>query len=159
MSKTTFEENGQLGNILDVREIQWKSKAYKQELELRNEVLRKPLGLNLFDQDLSLEEGYYRIGAFWGEELAGVLLVVPLQDVLAQMKQMAVKHDMQGRQVGRRIILFAEALLREKGYEKVTMNARKYAVPFYEKQGYRKVGEEFLEVGIPHFVMEKNLGC
>ncbi|MBS1564192.1 MAG: GNAT family N-acetyltransferase, partial [Bacteroidetes bacterium] len=33
----------------------------------------------------------------------------------------------------------------------------KTAVGFYEKLGYVAVGEEFLEVTLPHFVMEKKL--
>jgi predicted GNAT family N-acyltransferase len=37
------------------------------------------------------------------------------------------------------------------------MHARKSAVGFYEKFGYRISGNEFIEVSIPHIVMEKKL--
>jgi predicted GNAT family N-acyltransferase len=37
------------------------------------------------------------------------------------------------------------------------MHARKTAVVFYEKLGYTSTGNEFTEVSIPHFVMEKRL--
>jgi predicted GNAT family N-acyltransferase len=37
------------------------------------------------------------------------------------------------------------------------MHARKDAIGFYEKQGYKISGDEFTEVTIPHFVMEKKL--
>jgi predicted GNAT family N-acyltransferase len=37
------------------------------------------------------------------------------------------------------------------------MHARKTAVPFYERIGYQVAGEEFLEVGIPHYEMRKLL--
>jgi predicted GNAT family N-acyltransferase len=37
------------------------------------------------------------------------------------------------------------------------MHARKNAVGFYEKMGYRVKGPEFLEVSIPHYEMEKEL--
>ena len=33
----------------------------------------------------------------------------------------------------------------------------KHAVGFYEKLGYKTTGDEFEEVTIPHFVMEKSL--
>jgi len=39
----------------------------------------------------------------------------------------------------------------------MVMHARKTALGFYEKLGYNVVGDEFTEVTIPHFVMEKNL--
>jgi predicted GNAT family N-acyltransferase len=37
------------------------------------------------------------------------------------------------------------------------MNARKNALGFYDKLGYKVVGDEFLEVTLPHFTMEKEL--
>jgi predicted GNAT family N-acyltransferase len=37
------------------------------------------------------------------------------------------------------------------------MHARKSAVGFYEKLGYKIVGDEFEEVTIPHFEMQKTL--
>jgi predicted GNAT family N-acyltransferase len=37
------------------------------------------------------------------------------------------------------------------------MHARVNAVGFYEKVGYRVHGDQFVEVTIPHYVMEKQL--
>jgi predicted GNAT family N-acyltransferase len=37
------------------------------------------------------------------------------------------------------------------------MHARKHAIGFYEKMGYKVKGDEFEEVTIPHFLMEKHL--
>jgi predicted GNAT family N-acyltransferase len=37
------------------------------------------------------------------------------------------------------------------------MHARKSATGFYEKLGYTTDGQEFLEVTLPHVVMEKLL--
>jgi predicted GNAT family N-acyltransferase len=37
------------------------------------------------------------------------------------------------------------------------MHARKIATGFYEKMGYVKVGHEFQEITIPHYLMEKKL--
>jgi predicted GNAT family N-acyltransferase len=52
---------------------------------------------------------------------------------------------------------FAENLARDHGYKVLTMHARKNAVGFYEKMGYRVKGSEFQEVSIPHYEMEKQL--
>jgi predicted GNAT family N-acyltransferase len=37
------------------------------------------------------------------------------------------------------------------------MHARNNSIGFYEKVGYKKKGDEFIEVTIPHYVMEKML--
>ena len=54
-------------------------------------------------------------------------------------------------------MLFAENLARDRGYNKISMHARKNATGFYEKVGYKVVGDEFVEVTIPHYNMEKEL--
>ena len=52
---------------------------------------------------------------------------------------------------------FAENLARDRGYKRISMHARKNALGFYEKMGYRRIGEEFEEITIPHYVMAKEL--
>lgn len=42
-------------------------------------------------------------------------------------------------------------------YKKIYLEAQVYAVGFYEKLGFIKVGKEFLEDGIPHIVMESKI--
>ena len=39
------------------------------------------------------------------------------------------------------------------GAEEIYLEAQVYAIPFYEKQGFRVISEEFLEDGIPHVKM------
>jgi predicted GNAT family N-acyltransferase len=55
------------------------------------------------------------------------------------------------------MVAFSEEVSKKMGYSKMILHARKVVVLFYQKQGYRTLGEEFLEVGIPHFKMEKDL--
>jgi len=52
---------------------------------------------------------------------------------------------------------FAENLARDKGYKKIMMHARDTAIGFYEKLGYKITSDEFIEVNVPHHVMEKIL--
>ncbi|MBE7052544.1 MAG: GNAT family N-acetyltransferase [Ruminococcaceae bacterium] len=40
---------------------------------------------------------------------------------------------------------------------KITVNAQVQAVGYYEKLGFEKVSEEFLEEGVPHIKMDKPL--
>jgi predicted GNAT family N-acyltransferase len=39
----------------------------------------------------------------------------------------------------------------------MVVHARDVAVGFYERLGYQSVGEPFVEIGLPHQTMEKEL--
>ena len=74
-----------------------------------------------------------------------------------QLRQMAVKNNLQLKGIGASIISFAEIVSRDKGFKKIIMHARDSAVGFYERFGYKLKGEQFTEVNLPHHVMEKKL--
>jgi len=42
--------------------------------------------------------------------------------------------------------------------QRVFLNAQTSAVDFYRRFGFERHGEEFMDAGIPHYFMEKNLG-
>ena len=70
---------------------------------------------------------------------------------------MAVQNNLQGKGIGASLMSFIENLARDKGYKCLMMHARNTAIGFYEKFGYRVIGDEFIEVDVPHHVMEKML--
>jgi len=137
--------------------IDYNSEQYKEMVELRNQLLRKPLGLSFPDKDLENEKDNILIGYFDDGKLEGCCMLVPLEQGTVQLRQMAVLSGLQGKGIGRTIMQFAENLARDKGFKKIIMHARDTAVGFYEKQGYEKKGEMFTEVSIPHYVMEKSI--
>lgn len=139
------------------REIEFGSQEYILETELRDRILRRPIGLCLANEDLSSECDDWHIGAFCGEKLAGVLILTKADSDSVRMRQVGVDEAEQGKGVGRQLVTFAEQLARERGISHVHLNARKTAVGFYERLGYHSVGGEFLDVGIPHRRMEKQL--
>lgn len=138
-----------------IRIYDYESSEYMKELSLRNKVLRKPLGLNLFDEDLSQDEKDVHIGAFTSGKLVGCLLLSKVSDKIIKMRQVAVDEKEQGSGIGSRMVSFAEEWAKEHKFIKITMHARKKAAGFYIKRGYKIIGEEFTEVGIPHYTMEK----
>ena len=144
-------------NEVEVREILYKSAEYSQELELRNIVLRIPLGMSLYDENLEKEERDVHIGAFVNNKLIGVLILTKLNAADIKMRQVAVGEAYQSKKTGSKMVLFAEEYARSRGYVSMILNARNTAVPFYEKLGYEKIGEEFLEINIPHSEMRKIL--
>jgi GNAT superfamily N-acetyltransferase len=74
-----------------------------------------------------------------------------------RLRQMAVPNNMQGKGVGRALMIFAENIARDLGYKRLSMHARKTALGFYQKLGYSVISPEFEEVTIPHYIMEKVL--
>jgi predicted GNAT family N-acyltransferase len=140
-----------------LRIIDHGTKEYQQMVNLRMEILRKPLGLSFDAADLEKEKEDVLMGAFEDEKLLGCCLLTRMDQHTMRLRQMAVPNSMQGKGIGRALMIFAENIARDLGYKKLCMHARKTALGFYEKLGYSASGEEFIEVTIPHYIMEKAL--
>ena len=141
----------------EIRAIKFNSDEYKSELELRNKVLRLPLGLNLYVEDLNGEVTQWHFGAFADVELIGVLILVPYHNGEIKMRQVAVDEKFQGKHIGKKMVEFAEKFASAQGFKKMILHARQSASPFYLKLGYKIVSDVFTEVTIPHLKMEKML--
>ncbi len=126
-------------------------------VQLRTDILRRPLGLIFTPEELEREKTEILIGAFEEEKMLGCCMLVQEEPGSVRLRQMAVLNNLQGKGIGRALMQFAENIARDRGFKKITMHARKSAIGFYEKLGYRVFGEEFEEVTIPHCVMEKIL--
>lgn len=137
--------------------IDHNSPEYRQMVELRRQILRKPLGLDFTQEELEREKDNILVASFEEDEMLGCCMLVQVEPGTMQLRQMAVKPGLQGKGIGRVLMQFAENIACDRGYKKLTMHARKSAAGFYEKQGYKVVGDEFTEVTIPHYVMEKSL--
>jgi ribosomal protein S18 acetylase RimI-like enzyme len=133
------------------------SPEYLQMVKLRDDILRKPLGLTLSPTELEKEKDHLLISAYEDDQLLGCCMLVEQDPQTVRLRQMAVLNDLQGKGIGKALMNFAENLARDRGYRTITMHARKNAIGFYEKMGYKIKGNEFEEITIPHFVMEKKL--
>ena len=141
------------------KEIRFGSVEYKQECALRDEILRRPLGLNLYDEDLVKEKDQLHFGLFDGRgRFCACVVAVPVSGSEAKVRQMAVAQDCRGRGYGRRIMGELEESLGFRGYTHVWLHARVRAAGFYEKLGYSVTGGEFIEVTVPHVRMDKRIG-
>jgi predicted GNAT family N-acyltransferase len=133
------------------------SKDYREMVELRNNILRKPLGLGFTDEELAAEKDDILLGCYEDDKLEACCMLTKTGPKTVRLRQMAVSSGLQGKGIGRVLMSFAENIARDHGFKHLTMHARKSAVGFYEKHGYKVCSEEFEEVTIPHFVMEKEL--
>ena len=148
-----------MDNIKDIKfsVITPSDNDYLSELELRNDVLWKTSGLNIYDKALNESEDFHIIGKI-ENELIACLLLTKLDDKILLMREVSVKKSYQGLGIGKKLTAFSEEVAKNNGYKKIEIhNARLNVVPFYEKQGYLIVGNEFIEFGIKRRKMEKDI--
>lgn len=143
--------------VMALKIIEHGSPEYWQMVKLREDILRKPLGLTFTPEELEKEKENILIGAFDDDVILGCCMLVEENSDTVRLRQMAVLNDLQGKGIGRALMTFAENIARDRGYKILSMHARKNATGFYEKMGYKVSGDEFTEVTIPHYVMEKVL--
>ncbi|AHV92931.1 GNAT family N-acetyltransferase [Bordetella holmesii] len=73
--------------------------------------------------------------------------------------RMAVRKSVRGTGVGGRVL---DALIEQghgegEGHRMLVLHAQTHAKAFYEAHGFRADGDEFVEAGIPHVVMVREL--
>lgn len=141
----------------EFREIPFGSECYEQECRLRNELLREPLGLSLWDENLSEESGQIHFGIFDGEMLEACVVVQPLDERMAKLRQVAVRGVSQRKGLGTELMKTLEEDLRERGFCQLILHSRSSVCGFYQKQGYEVEGDAFQEIGLAHFRMKKLL--
>jgi N-acetylglutamate synthase-like GNAT family acetyltransferase len=137
--------------------IDYGTHEYKLMLKLRDDLLRKPLGITFSSDELQKEKENVLIGAFDDDDILGCCMLVEQDSKIVKLRQLAVLNTLQGKGVGTAILQFAENLARDRGYRTITMHARKNTVEFFEKLGYKIDGPEFIEITIPHYKMDKEL--
>ncbi len=143
--------------MINIRRIEHGSPDYKKAVDLRYLVLRKPLGLNYSQEQLSAESNEYHFIAERMGEIVGCLLLKPLENETVQMRQVAVAENFQGKGIGKLLVKHSEEFALKNGYKKIILHARDTAIEFYKSLGYSVTSEMYYEVTIPHYTMEKNL--
>jgi predicted GNAT family N-acyltransferase len=141
----------------ELKILEYGSPDYKQTVDLRYKVLRAPLGLQFGEEELKKDIGDIHLALFiHGKPVACLILSLQSSGKI-KMRQVAVDGSLQGKGYGTYLSRAAEDYALKKGFSVVYCHARSVAAPFYKKLGYKVVGDEFTEVGIPHYLMEKQL--
>ena len=124
---------------------------------MRTEVLRKPLGLCFSKEYLEKEKDYIHFVGLKNGEVVAAASLIPEQFTY-KMQQVAVRADMQGSGIDSGLMDYCEVYAKTQKFQSLYCHARIHAVPFYTKKGYLVEGEYFMEIGIPHVKMVKDLG-
>lgn len=143
--------------LLQIKTYTTNSPEYLQSLLLRYKILRIPLGLTYEPKDFENDKTDIHVGIFRGDTIVGCLILARGKNATLKMRQVAVDNNLQQQGIGTQLVQFSELYASKNNYKKIYCHARKTAMPFYLKLGYHVVGEEFVEVNLPHVYMEKTI--
>src|SRR4051812_32444314 len=131
-----------------IQEVAFGSPLYDAMVRFREDHLRCPLGLLNSKDDLAGEGEQIHIADVENDAILGTVVLKPVSPSRVKLRQMAVAPQTRGQGLGRSLMLYAENLAHARGYDEIEMHARISAQGFYEKLGYRAIGEEFVEVTV-----------
>ena len=126
-------------------------------MDLRFRILREPLGLPPGSEWYEFEEDCVHLIAVEGQAVVGCVLFHPDGEGGGRLLQMAVEEHLQGQGIGRILVERLEREIARDGTRSVHLHARDHAIGFYERLGYERIGDVFVEIGIPHYDMKKRL--
>lgn len=74
-----------------------------------------------------------------------------------KLERICVLKSYRGKSYGKKLIDKMEEEIINKGYKKAKLHAQTHAKEFYERLGYEVFSDEFMDAGIPHVAMTKEL--
>lgn len=134
---------------IQYRPIPHDSADYLQTLRLRDQVLRRPWGHSIEEDDLSMEYQDLIFGAFDGEKLVGMATLQDDGTGYNRLRYMAVDPAYRRLGIGAVIAREFESRSRQAGKAGIRLMARTRVVDFYGKLGYRLDGQPFTPGHIP----------
>lgn len=134
------------------------SAEWESYYQLRFETLREPWNQPKGSEKDNMEDVSIHFFATDGEIPMGVCRLQYNDENIAQVRFMGVSEKSRGKGVGSLLLKHAETRAKKDNRKVMILQARDYAVPFYESNGYKITEKTFLLWDtIQHFLMTKNL--
>jgi len=92
-----------------------------------------------------------------GERVIGSARVQFLADNQAKLERMAILKRYRRKGIGKEMLLFLDAVWKDKQVQQVIIHAQLEVVPFYKLYGFDELGLPFREAGIKHIKMSKQV--
>jgi GNAT superfamily N-acetyltransferase len=125
---------------------------YQECLNIRYEVLRKPLGMDIKPEEKESDKRATHILAQVDGRAVGTVSLID-----NRLRQMAVIDGQQGLGIGAELVRHLEKVAKGQGVREVILDARFNAIPFYEKLGYECCSGIYDKIGLKHRDMKKAL--
>jgi predicted GNAT family N-acyltransferase len=90
-----------------------------------------------------------------GETIIGSARVQFLADKQAKLERMAILERYRRKGIGKEMLLFLDAIWKDKQVQQVIIHAQLEVAPFYMLYGFDELGLPFREAGIKHIKMRK----
>lgn len=137
--------------------VAYGSPEYNASLIVREEVLRRPLGLTLSAKDVEDEEEQIHIIGTLNNKIVCGLTARIMEPEQWQFRQIYVIDSLQGQGVGCRLLNYGEALAQLEGVKRIVIHSRIEIAGFYAKCGYSYTDAEYFDSFVPHQNMVKDI--
>jgi predicted GNAT family N-acyltransferase len=131
-----------------------------EELEavfsIRKKVFVDEQGVLLKDEFDTLDVQCEHILAYYDAQPVGTGRIRVI-DGIGKLERICILEPFRKFGIGKKIISALEEIAVEKGHQQVKLHGQTQAEGFYKKLGYRASSTEFMEDGIPHILMIKDL--
>lgn len=142
---------------IEMRSIEYGTDDYEISIDIRNEAFRKPWGMDIRDENLSVDKEMDMYGAYLNDTMIATVFLTEDDKDTARVKNVAILEEYRKLGLGRFLMDFIEDKAREKGYTKVNLMGRVSVEGFYHKLDYETLSEPFDYQTIPHIEMTKEL--
>ncbi|MFB1081342.1 GNAT family N-acetyltransferase [Jeotgalibacillus sp. JSM ZJ347] len=122
----------------------------RKEVFVNEQRVPEELELDAFDQTAT----HF---VLYAEEQASGAGRFRIKDGKGKVERVCVMKTLRGQQAGVLLMTEIEKYAQDTGLPALILNAQTHALGFYEKLGYRVISDEFMDAGIPHFTMQKEL--
>ena len=122
---------------IDIEIVEFNSLLQKKSIELRNKILREPLGMAFTAEELANEKNQIHIVASIRDIVIGVVILKILCDTTLKMRQVAVDFDLQNTGIGKKMIQFSEEYAKENNFNKIIEN--------YPRENFNKTFIELIK--------------
>jgi predicted GNAT family N-acyltransferase len=141
--------------VIEVREIR-DADERDAALALREEVFVGEQGVPLSEEIDGEDDRATHLVAVSDGRIVGTCRLMLNGDTVG-LSRMVVAADQRRRGVGAALLSASERVAREWRARRIALNAQIAAVPVYEAAGYLAYGRRFMDAGIEHVAMRREL--
>lgn len=125
-------------------------------LAIRRIVFIEEQGISFEDEvDGKDPEAIHLVATLDGRPIGTARLL--MQGELGKIGRVSVLPEYRRRGIGSNLVRFAVEELRRRGAARAMLGAQSHAVGFYETLGFKAFGPEFIDAGMPHREMVREL--
>lgn len=141
--------------------LQIKTVIYQAQMPaikfIRTKVFQEEQGVASELEFDGLDQNAIHLLAFLNNRAVGTARIREIDRDTAKIERLSVLPEARNQGIGRKLMEKALETISPMNKSRAIVHAQEYIAPFYQRLGFKKVGEKFSEAGIPHVKMIKQL--